>query len=224
MIEALTCGFPGAGEAPGRPRSELDLATSEEIDRIEMTEGQQAFDNYISLLEKQWQWSSEHEAKFVNFRNRRLAHLEVCKDEDLYGPTEIQKLEWDIAVEAVGRLITIAQLLSAILGNPGRDFAQSERLAAGCTRFLADLIEENYSPDKVGPGMSPSLVALQCGIRRAWFRRRYRLRHEWELERGPSSGSAGIHRTVISNFFDPAPDLRKLECPYAQRLFRYDRL
>jgi hypothetical protein len=44
-------------------------------------------------------------------------------------PTEIASLEWDLAVEAIKRLIEIAKLLSAILGNPSRDFDQFERFA-----------------------------------------------------------------------------------------------
>jgi AbiU2 len=152
LIAALTC--PGAdylreklkddfarpivpGEAPGRPRSELDLAASEEINKMEIAQRRQTFDEHISKLKEQWTWFSEHKGKFVDFRNTRLAHLEVSASGD---PAEIASLEWDLAAEAIKRLIEIAKLLSAILGNPSRDFDQFERFAQKDGKdFLADL-------------------------------------------------------------------------------------
>jgi hypothetical protein len=53
----------------------------------------------------------------------------VSKFEDKYGPTEIQPLEWNLAVEAIERLIIVASVLSEILGDPGRDFGQFKRIA-----------------------------------------------------------------------------------------------
>jgi hypothetical protein len=44
-----------------------------------VAEKQKLSDNYISLLEEHWKWFSEHESKFVEFRNERLAHLEITK-------------------------------------------------------------------------------------------------------------------------------------------------
>jgi hypothetical protein len=79
------------GGVPGLPPSKLDLATSAELNKEEIRERQQTFDDRISQLENQWQWFKEHETKFVDFRNKRLAHLEVSKCEDHYGLTEIQK-------------------------------------------------------------------------------------------------------------------------------------
>jgi hypothetical protein len=85
---------------------------------MEIAQGKQTFDKHISKLKEQWAWFSEHETKFVDFRNKRLAHLEVSTSGD---PTEIASLEWDLAIEAIKRLIEIAELLSSILGNPSRD-------------------------------------------------------------------------------------------------------
>jgi HEPN superfamily AbiU2-like protein len=96
---------------------------------LKIAEGRQTFDNYVSQLEEQWQWLSEHEPKFKDLRDKRLAHLDVSKHEDKYGPTQIQPVEWDLALEALRRLIKIAKLLSAILRTEGRDFEQFERLA-----------------------------------------------------------------------------------------------
>jgi AbiU2 len=144
LIAAITC--PGAdrlreqlkaafarpvrpGEILGRPPSELDRAASEEIDKNEIAKGRETFDDHISQLKEQWQWFSEHEPKFVDFRNKYVAHLEVSKSGEEYGPTEIGPLKWGLAVQAVRRLIKVAQLLSAILGNESRDFDQFESFA-----------------------------------------------------------------------------------------------
>jgi hypothetical protein len=146
LIKDLTCSCTGAdglrkqlkanfarpmrpGVVPGYPPTELDIKLSEEIDQLEVAENQQRFDNYISHLEEHWKWFSEHESKFVEFRNKRLAHLEVTKYEDGYGPTEIEPVQWDLAVEALGRLIQVASFVSAILENPGRDLDQTQWVA-----------------------------------------------------------------------------------------------
>ena len=47
-------------EVPGRPRSELDLAASEEINKMETVQGQQTFDKHISKLKEQWPWLYVH--------------------------------------------------------------------------------------------------------------------------------------------------------------------
>jgi hypothetical protein len=116
------------GPVPGRP-TEIDIESSKEIGRLDVAEKQREFDSYISQLKEQWQWFSEHESGFVKFRNKRLAHLELSKFEDQYGPTEIEPVEWDLAAEAVGRLVQVASLASAILENPGRDLDQTQWLA-----------------------------------------------------------------------------------------------
>jgi hypothetical protein len=46
-------------------------------------------DDYIEELKKEWLWFSEYETKFKDFRDKRLAHLDVSKFEDKYGPTEM---------------------------------------------------------------------------------------------------------------------------------------
>ncbi|MBV8415865.1 MAG: hypothetical protein JO251_11720 [Verrucomicrobia bacterium] len=96
---------------------------------METAENERLFDGYISQLKEHWQMVQRIRIQFVDFRNKRLAHLEVSKYEDHYGPTEIQPLEWDSAVEALGRLIQVAGLVSAILQNPGRDLDQAQCLA-----------------------------------------------------------------------------------------------
>jgi hypothetical protein len=142
LINDLTCLCTGAdglrkqlkvnfarpvrpGVVPGYPPTELDIKLSEEIDQLEVAENQQLFEDYISRLEEHWKWFSEHESKFIEFRNKRVAHLEVTKYEDRYGPTEIEPVEWDLAVEALGRLIQVAGYVSAILENAGSDWNQT---------------------------------------------------------------------------------------------------
>jgi hypothetical protein len=117
------------GKVPGLTPSEQDLADSEDIDKIDIVKDRQTFDDKISQLKEQWDWFSEHETKFKDFRDKRVAHLEVSKHGGAYEPTEIESLKWDLAAQAVGRLITIAKLLSEILENEGRDFDQFEKLA-----------------------------------------------------------------------------------------------
>jgi hypothetical protein len=144
IITALTC--PGAnqlreelksafarpfipGEVPGRPLSELDLTAFEEMDKIETAGRQQTYDDHISQLKEHWKWFSEYETKFKDSRDKRLAHLDVSKFGDKYEPTEIGSFGWNLVVEALRRLIEIAKLLSAILGNPSRNFDQFESFA-----------------------------------------------------------------------------------------------
>jgi len=83
----------------------------------------------IFLNSKNIGWFSEHEFKFGEFRNKRLAHLEVNKYENRYGPTEIEPVEWDLAVEALGRLIQVAVYVSAILENAASDWDQTQWFA-----------------------------------------------------------------------------------------------
>lgn len=117
------------GGVPGRPPDEIDLATSTEMDKIEIDEGQLAFDDHISQLDQHWQWFSEHEIEFTDFRDRHLAHLDVVKTGDRYEPPEVfESFGWHLVVEAIDRLIEVAGLLST-LGNESRDYSRFRKQA-----------------------------------------------------------------------------------------------
>ena len=99
------------------------------MDKIEIAENQQIFEDHLFQLNQQWLWFSEHETKFTNVRDKHLAHLDVSKVGDKYERTEVASLEWKLVVEALKRLIEITNLLAAILGNESRDFDQFVRQA-----------------------------------------------------------------------------------------------
>ena len=112
LIAALT------GPDADRLREELKARI------LKVAKAKQDFDAQISWLKDQWKWFSEHRTEFKDFRDKRLAHLEVSKIGDQYKPAEIQKITWALAVEAVKRLSAIGGVLSMILGIDVKDLTQ----------------------------------------------------------------------------------------------------
>jgi hypothetical protein len=66
------------------------LTTFKEINKTEIAEGQQTFDDNISQIKEQWKWFSQHQTKFKDVRDKRLAHLDNFGDK--YQRTEVESL------------------------------------------------------------------------------------------------------------------------------------
>jgi hypothetical protein len=66
------------GLVPGRPPTKDDLAFAREIERMEVEELKQAFNQDLSELEEEWKWFKNHEKKFKDLRDQKLAHIDVA--------------------------------------------------------------------------------------------------------------------------------------------------
>jgi hypothetical protein len=117
------------GIVPGRPPTEADLAFSEEIERRDVEDFKQAFEQDLSELEKEWQWFSGHRDEFKNLRDGRLAHVDVAKPGQTYELKKAPGPEWRVVKEAIQRLIHIAELLLTILQKSDESFDQFIKLA-----------------------------------------------------------------------------------------------
>jgi AbiU2 len=128
--------------ASGRPETEADLRVWQEIEKMEVKELQQAFDQYVPKLENEWEWFSQHREAFKILRDKRLAHLDVslvgeeCKLSEAQGP------DWETVKEAVRRLINIAEILLTILHKKDEGFDQAVEIAR---RIAADFWEISAS-------------------------------------------------------------------------------
>jgi hypothetical protein len=120
--------------ASGREETEQDLAIWREIEKIEIQELRQAFDEYLPQLEGEWDWLSQHKEAFKDLRDRRLAHLDVSLIGDEYRLREVEGPDWKTVKEAVERLIRVAEILLTILHKKDESFDQAVKIA----RRIAD--------------------------------------------------------------------------------------
>jgi hypothetical protein len=115
--------------ASGREETEQDLAVWREIEKMEIRELRQAFDEYLPELEKEWDWLNQHKEAFKDLRDRRLAHLDVSLIGDEYRLCEVEGPDWKTVKEAVERLIRVAEILLTILHKKDESFDQAVEIA-----------------------------------------------------------------------------------------------
>jgi hypothetical protein len=115
--------------ASGRPETEADLSAWQQIEKIEVQELRQAFDQYLPELEKEWEWFSQHREAFKELRDKRLAHLDVSLVGQEYKLWEVEGPDWKTVKEAVTRLINIAEILLTILHKKDEGFDQAVEIA-----------------------------------------------------------------------------------------------
>jgi hypothetical protein len=99
------------------------------MERREVEELKQAFEQHLLELDKEWQWFSGHRDKFKELRDRRLAHVDVAKAGQAYELKNAPGPEWKVVKQAVQRLIHIAELLLTILQKKDESFDQFVELA-----------------------------------------------------------------------------------------------
>ena len=108
---------------------EEDLAAWKEIEKIEVQELRQAFDQYLQELEKQWKWFRQHQEAFRELRDKRFAHIDVNLINQEYKLSEVEPPNWYTIKEAVGRLIQVAEILLTILHQKDESFEQAVKIA-----------------------------------------------------------------------------------------------
>jgi hypothetical protein len=108
---------------------EEDLAAWKEIEKIEVQELRQAFDQYLQELEKQWKWFRQHQEAFRELRDKRFAHIDVNLINQEYKLSEVEPPSWYTMKEAVGRLIQVAEILLTILHQKDESFEQAVKIA-----------------------------------------------------------------------------------------------
>jgi AbiU2 len=118
-----------SGLVPGRPPTKDDLALDEAIEKKDIEDLNQAFEQHLLDLAKEWQWFDKHQDKFKKLRDRRLAHVDVAKAGETYELKGASGPEWKVVKEAVQRLIRITELLLTILHNKDEGFDQFVELA-----------------------------------------------------------------------------------------------
>ena len=114
---------------PGRPPTKDDLAFAQEIERMEVEELKQAFNQDLSELEEEWKWFKNHRKKFKDLRDQELAHIDVAKAGQSYELKKAPGPEWGVVKEAMQRLIHIAELLLTILQKQDDGFDQCVELS-----------------------------------------------------------------------------------------------
>jgi hypothetical protein len=115
--------------ASDRPRSEVDLLFWQEMEKMEIQQLQQSFDQYLPELEKEWQWFSQHEQAFKGLRDERFAHLDVSLVGQQYKLAAVEGPAWETVKEAVGRLIKVAEILLTVLHKKDEGFDQAVEMA-----------------------------------------------------------------------------------------------
>jgi hypothetical protein len=60
------------------------------MEKIEVQELRQAFDQYLPELEKQWNWFRQHQETFREFRDKRFAHIDVNLINQEYKLSEVE--------------------------------------------------------------------------------------------------------------------------------------
>jgi AbiU2 len=115
--------------ASDRPRTEADLLFWQEMEKMEVQELRQSFDQYLPELEKEWQWFSQHEEAFKKLRDKRFAHLDVSLVDQEYKLSEVEGPDWETVKEAVARLINVAEILLTILHKKDEGFDQAVQIA-----------------------------------------------------------------------------------------------
>jgi hypothetical protein len=112
-----------------RPTTEADLLFWQEMEKMEIEELRQAFDQYLPELQKEWQWFSQHEQTFKELRDKRFAHLDVSLVGQEYKLAPVEGPDWTTVKEAVGRLINVAEILLTILHKKDEGFDQAVEIA-----------------------------------------------------------------------------------------------
>jgi hypothetical protein len=131
-LNKLKCAFSvpiKPSLASDRPTTEADSLFWQEIEKMETQELQQAFDQYLPELEKEWQWFSQHEQAFKELRDTRFAHLDVSLVGQEYKLAEVEGPAWNTVKEAIGRLINVAEILLTILHKKDEGFDQAVEIA-----------------------------------------------------------------------------------------------
>jgi hypothetical protein len=112
-----------------RPTTEADLLFWQEMEKMEIEELRQAFDQYLPELQKEWQWFRQHEKAFKELRDKRFAHLDVSLIGQEYKLVAVEGPAWTTVKEAVGRLINVAEILLTILHKKDEGFDQAVEIA-----------------------------------------------------------------------------------------------
>lgn len=76
---------------------------------------QQAFDQYLPELEKQWIWFRQHQKAFKELRDKRFAHVDASLINKEYKLFEVEPPTWNTMKQAVERLIQVTEILLTIL-------------------------------------------------------------------------------------------------------------
>jgi hypothetical protein len=112
-----------------RPTTEAGLLFWQEMERIEVQELRQSFDQYLPELQKEWQWFGQHEEAFKKLRDKRFAHLDVSLVGQEYKLAEVQGPDLQTVKEAVARLIRVAEILLTVLHKKDESFDQAVEIA-----------------------------------------------------------------------------------------------
>jgi hypothetical protein len=84
---------------------------------------------YLSEIGQEWEWLNEHQEKFKNLRDQRLAHLDVAKTGQDYELKKDPGPEWKTVKEAIEHLNNIAELLLTIVCKESHAFDQAVEFA-----------------------------------------------------------------------------------------------
>jgi hypothetical protein len=114
---------------PGDSWTEEDPEAWKEIEKIEVQELRQSFDQYLPELERQWEWFRQHQEAFRELRDKRFAHIDVNLINQEYKLSEVEPPSWRTMKEAVGRLIQVAEILLTILHQKDESFEQAVKIA-----------------------------------------------------------------------------------------------
>jgi AbiU2 len=134
---------------PEDSRAEEDLAAWKEIEKMEVQELRQAFDQHLPELEKQWKWLRQHREAFRELRDKRFAHIDVNLINQEYKLSEVEPPSWTTMKEAVGRLIQVAETLLAILHQKDESFEQAvkiaRQIAADFWEIVSKVVKSQFS-------------------------------------------------------------------------------
>jgi hypothetical protein len=112
-----------------RPTTEAGLLFWQEMEKMEVRELRQSFDQYLPELQKEWQWFGQHEEAFKKLRDKRFAHLDVSLVGQEYKLAEVQGPDLKTVKEAVERLIRVAEILLTVLHKKDEGFDQAVEIA-----------------------------------------------------------------------------------------------
>jgi AbiU2 len=99
------------------------------VEKQDAAKLREAFDQYLLELEGHRDWFVSHEAEFLCFRDKLIAHLDTTLVGEKYRLRTVNGPTWEVMGEAIQRLIAAAEILVDILHRRDGAFDEFLKLA-----------------------------------------------------------------------------------------------